>query len=138
MPGLNDPTIQIPLHLSRFFRYATGVAVAQLDPTGDVSDINYTNQPHALNSRLCAVVRRTAGTGRVKLSFHFQPADGGDLKDVWLLDRTSEWLTPDVLFRFADLYAGKFKLTVSAIEDVGGVFDIYVAQESKLQADNLV
>lgn len=133
MPGLNDPSLSNARHMSAFFRYRHTVSAAESAPTTNgIYDLNFRGAPNALDNRACVIVRRTTGADRIKLALYFQPKDGSALADVWILDRTTDWLAADTLYKFADLYAGTYRFIVAQVETSGDVFDIFLAQEGNL------
>lgn len=140
MPGHYDPSTD-PKQFSNFFRYLADVVATGSAPSGDVSDLNLTTKPNAADVRLNAIIRSTDNLGLIKLAFYVQLADGGDLADVWILERTTDWLAVNVIHKLTGLYAGKYKIIVSARNAAGGAgnFSVYLAVEnSQLQVANLV
>lgn len=133
MPGHNDPSLPNARHMSSLRLYRAAVALADTAPTTETPNIDFTFEPNALDNRMVAVVRRTAGTGLCKLSFYVQVRDGGPLDAVWMLDRTTDWLAVDTLHKFGDLYGGKYLVQVSAIAS-GGTFSVYLGASGQLSS----
>ena len=140
MPGHYDPSTD-PKQFSNFFRYLTGVTATGLAPSGEVSDLDLTTKPNAADVRLNAIIRSTDNLGRIKLTFYVQLKDGSSLADVWFVERVTDWLDVNTIYKFTDLYAGKYKLVVSTRDAGAGVgnFSVYLATENTpLQVANLV
>lgn len=127
MPGIQDPHVPNADFLSPFRIYRSAKTAAETDPAAsDAAAIDFTKTPTASRNAVAFVVRRTSGTGRLKLKLHCLPADGGVLDAVWLTDRETGYLEVDTIYRLTDLHGASYKLLISALE-ASGTFSVYLS-----------
>jgi len=123
MPGHNDPNNPGADFLAHFLLHRT---ISADDADLNFADvINFKGSQTATRNKLHIYLKRTAGTGTLKIEFYFKP-DAGALANIDVKDFEEINMEPGQVYRFDAMLAYAYKLKATR-SDAAAVFEIYIS-----------